>query len=233
MSDDDKDVPSRRQVQQRANEIRAFRAELSRVEAEGMLVLDDAQQQALQAHHESPLAQFARDHDIDRNTRARQLSLGMRVASFFGAMALAASVFFLFYYQFWGRFGETVQVSILLAAALGSLGLTVWVQGRDASGYITKLTALVAFARFVLNLSRIGQIFNITPSAKALLPWAVMAFLLAYACDLRLLLGADILCMIAFVAARAGTWSGVCWLSAGERAENVFAAATLLLAIRP
>lgn len=189
MSDDDKDVPSRRPAQQRANEIRAFRAELSRLEAEGMLVLDDAQQQALQAHHGSLLAQFARDHDIDRNPRARQHSLGMRVASFFEAMALAASVLFLFY-RFWGRFGETVQVqvSILLAAALGSLGLRVWVQGRDASGSITKLTALVAFACFVLNLSRIGRILNITPSAKALLPWAVMAFLLAYAWELRRLL---------------------------------------------
>lgn len=230
MGDEDENVVSRRQAQQRADDIRAFRAELARLNAEGVMALDGAQQQALQAHHESLLAQFARDHDIDRDTRARQLSLGMRVASFLGAMALAASVFFLFY-QFWGRFGETAQVAILLASALGSLGLTVWVQGRDASGYFTKLAALVAFACFVLNIMMIGQIFNITPSDKALLPWAAMAFLLAYACDLRLLLGAGILCMIAFVAARVGTWGGVYWLSAGERPENFFAAAAALLAM--
>jgi hypothetical protein len=60
----------------------------------------------------------------------------MKVASFLGALALAASVFFLFY-QFWGRFGETAQVTILVAAALATLGLTLWVQGRDASGYFT------------------------------------------------------------------------------------------------
>jgi hypothetical protein len=51
----------------------------------------------------------------------------MRVASFLGALALAASVFFLFY-QFWGHFGETAQVAILLGAALASLGLTVAIQ---------------------------------------------------------------------------------------------------------
>jgi uncharacterized membrane protein len=122
-------------------------------------------------------------------------------------------------------------VAILIISALGSLGLTVWIQGRDATGYFTKLAALVAFACFVLNISMIGQIFNITPSDKALLPWAAMAFLLAYACDLRLLLAAGIACVIAFVAARVGTWSGIYWLHAGERPENFFVAAALLLAL--
>ena len=36
--------------------------------------------------------------------------------------------------------------------------------------------------------------------------WAVLAFLLAYACDLRLLLAAGILCVIAYISARTGTW---------------------------
>ena len=31
---------------------------------------------------------------------------------------------------------------------------------------------------FVLNIAMLGQIFNITPSDKALLPWAALAFLL-------------------------------------------------------
>jgi hypothetical protein len=34
------------------------------------------------------------------------------------------------------------------------------------------------------------------------LPWAALAFLLAYTFDLRLLLAAGILCLIAFIAAR-------------------------------
>jgi uncharacterized membrane protein len=119
-------------------------------------------------------------------------------------------------------------VAILLLAALGTLAATVWVQGRDATGYFTKLAAMVAFACFVLNIVMLGQIFNITPSDKALLPWAVFALVLAYACDLRLLLAAGILCLVAFVSARTGTWSGMYWLDFGERPENFFPAAVAL-----
>ncbi|MDP2810943.1 MAG: hypothetical protein Q8O34_12410 [Rhodocyclaceae bacterium] len=83
--------------------------ELGRLETEGALALDAA-------HHETLLAGFAGAFDIDRNRQAKQLSLGMRIASFLGALALAASVFFLFY-QFWGHFAETAQVAFLLAYA--------------------------------------------------------------------------------------------------------------------
>ncbi|HJW24615.1 MAG TPA: DUF2157 domain-containing protein [Rhodocyclaceae bacterium] len=221
--------PTRSEAQQRADDIRVFRGELARLEADGILLLSPDQRRAVDTHHGSLLADFAAAFDIDRDVKAHQLSLGMRVASFLGALALAASVFFLFY-QFWGNFAETAQVAILLGAALGSLGLTVWIQGRDASGYFTKLAALVAFACFVLNLVMLGQIFNITPTDKALLPWAGLAFLLAYTCDLRLLLAAGICCIIAYVSARVGEWGGLYWLDAGKRPENYFPVAALLFA---
>ena len=221
--------PTRSEAQQRADEIRIFRGELARLVNEGILQLSGEQQRAITAHHDGLLATFAADFDIDRDVKARQLSLGMRVASFLGALALAASVFFLFY-QFWGNFAELAQVAILIGAALGSLGLTVWIQGRDASGYFTKLAALVAFACFVLNLVMLGQIFNITPTDKALLPWAALAFLLAYTCDLRLLLAAGICCVIAYISARVGEWGGLYWLDAGKRPENYFPVAVLLFA---
>jgi uncharacterized membrane protein len=222
--------PSRHAAQQRADEIRSFRAELRRLEADGVLALDAAQRHAVNAHHEQLLAGFAGVFDIDRDTRAKQLSLGMRVASFLGALALATSVFLLFY-QFWGYFAETAQVAILIGSPLLSLGLTVWIQGRDASGYFTKLAALVAFACFVLNISMLGQIWNIAPTDRALLPWAALAFLLAYTCDLRLLLAVGICCVIAWVSARVGAWGGIYWLHAGERPENFFPVAALLLAL--
>jgi uncharacterized membrane protein len=106
----------------------------------------------------------------------------------------------------------------------------VAIQARDASGYFTKLAGMVAFACFVLNLVMLGQIFNITPTDRALIPWAALAFLLAYSCDLRLLLAAGICCVIAFVAARVGEWGGLYWLHAGERPENFFPVAVLLFA---
>lgn len=222
---------SRSSAQQRADEIRVFRAELARLETEGVLNLPGQQTQALRRHHEAVLAGLASEFDIDRDARAKQLSWGMRIASFLGALALAASVFFLFY-QFWGAFPESGQVAILIGASLGTLGLTFWAQGRDASGYFTKLAALVAFACFVLNVSMLGQIFNITPSDKALLPWAGLALLLAYSCDLRLLLVAGLLCIDAYVAARVGTWNGMYWLDFGTRPEN-FIPLSLVLFLLP
>jgi uncharacterized membrane protein len=216
-------TPIRSEAQQRADEIAIFSAELARLEGEGVLRLDAAQAEAVRSHHAALLAGYAGACD----RQAKQLSLGMRVASFLGALALAASVFFLFY-QFWGHFAETAQVAILLGAALGSLGLTIAIQSRDPSGYFSKLAAMVAFACFVLNLVMLGQTFNITPTDRALIPWAALAFLLAYACDLRLLLAAGICCVIAFVAARVGEWGGIYWLHSGERPENFFPVALLL-----
>lgn len=223
-------TPSRTEAQQRADEIRVFRRELERLEHDGILALTETQRRAVAEHHDGLLAGYTQAFDIDPDTQAKQLSLGMRIASFLGALALAASVFFLFY-QFWGLFPAATQVAVLLLASLGTFAATVWIQGKDASGYFTRLAAMVAFACFVLNIAMLGQIFNITPSDKALIPWAAFALLLAYTCDLRLLLAGGILCMIAFVSARTGTWSGMYWLHFGERPENFFPAAVALFLV--
>lgn len=221
---------SRNEAQQRADEIQIFQRELDRLEKERVLALTEEQRRAVAAHHNQLLTQYTQTYDIDRDVQAKQLSLGMRIASFLGALALAASVFFLFY-QFWGLLSTTVQVTTLILAAVGTLVATVWIQGRDGTGYFTKLAAMVTFACFVLNVSMLGQIFNIAPSDKALIVWGALAFLLAYTCDLRLLLAAGILCVIGFVSARTGTWSGLYWLYFGMRPENFFPAAIILFLV--
>lgn len=217
-------------AQARADDIAAFRREMARLEDEGALALAEPARSRLHEHQDALLLSWRRSFDIDHDAPAKQLSLAMRIASFLGALALAASVYFLFY-QFWGNFGATTQTAILIGAALGSFVATLAIQQRDPSGYFTKLAALVAFACFVLNIAMLGQIFNLTPSDKALLPWAAYAFLLAYCCDLRLLLAAGILCTSAWIAARVGTWGGLYWLSVGERPENFFPAALLFFAL--
>ena len=222
-------IQSRADAQRRADEIRAFQRELELLESEGVLALSPAQRSALAAHHAGLLGALAREFDVDRDLPSKQMSLGMRIASLIGALALAASVFFLFY-QFWGRFTTSAQVAILVGAAGASFLAAWWIQGRDASGYFAKLAAMVAFACFVLNVSMLGTIFNIVPSDKAFAVWAAFAFLLAYACDLRLLLGAGIVCLVAFIAARTGTISGMYWLYFGQRPENFFPAAVLMFA---
>ena len=223
-------LPSRAEAQQRADDIRVFGEELARLERDGVLHLEPAQRAAVAAYHDDLIGRFASLFDVDRDSRAKQLSLGMRVASFLGALALAASVFFLFY-QFWGYLPETAQVAVLVAAALATFLLTMAVRARDATGYFTKLAALVAFACFVLNVAMLGQIFNVAPTDNALIVWAALAFLLAYACDLRLLLAAGICCVIAWAQARVGTWHGIYWLHAGERPENFFPVAAGLFLV--
>jgi hypothetical protein len=221
------DIATKPEAQQRVDQIAGFRRELQRLEGEGVLILGEAQRQAIRSHHDRLLAELSRSFDVDRSREARQLSLGMRIASFLGAVALAASVFFLFY-QFWGLLDTPAQLAVLIGAPLILFVATLQVARRDTSGYFVKLLAMVAFACFVLNLVMLGAIFNITPSDNALLVWAAYAFLLAYALEVRLLLAAGILCLIAFLSARAGTTSGMYWLYFGMRPENFLPAGFLL-----
>lgn len=218
---------SKMEAQQRADQIKAFQQELQHLEADSVLGLSTEQQQAIHTYHDKLLTAYSQTHDIDRDHRGKQLSLGMRIASFLGALALAASVFFLFY-QFWGKFSTGVQVVILIIAPLLSFGATMVIARREQTGYFTKLAALVSYACFVLNISMLGQIFNITPTDNALIVWGAFAFLLAYSCDIRLLLAAGILCVIAFLSARTGSWHGGYWIHFGERPENFFPAAIAL-----
>jgi uncharacterized membrane protein len=223
-------VRSRADAQRRADAVRSFERELERLRGDGIVALSEAQQRAIADYHARLLAGYASEFDIDRDVQAKQLSLGMRIASLIGALALAASIFFLFY-QYWGLFPASAQVMILLAASLGSFMATMWIQRREGSGYFTKLAAMIAFVCFVLNISMLGQIFDITPSDKAFIAWAALAFLLAYSCDLRLLLGAGVVCLVAFIGARTGTMLGGYWLYFGEHPENFFPAAALLFAM--
>lgn len=223
-------VKSKADAQRRADQIRYFQAELERIEYENILSLEESQRSAVATYHHKLLAEMSEAFDIDSSKRQKQLSLGMRIASFFGALGLAASVFFLFY-QFWGRFSTTTQVCILAGAPLAGLAATMVAAHREATGYFSKIFGLVSFACFVLNLYMMGRIFNITPSDKAFLVWAAFAFMLAYASDARLLLAAGIICISCFLSARAGTWSGCYWIYFGERPENFFPAALLLFLV--
>ncbi len=222
-----KTMLSKFKAQKRADQVKAFQDELALLESDGALTLKEEQAQSVNAYHQNLLKQYSDGFDIDQDQREKQLSLGMRIASFLGALALAASVFFLFY-QFWGKLSTTSQVVILISGTLVTFVATLLVAEKEKTGYFAKLVGLVSFACFVLNLSMLGQIFNITPSDKAFIVWAAFAFLLAHSCDIRLLLAAGILCVIAFVSARTGTWGGMYWLSFGERPENFFPVAILL-----
>jgi uncharacterized membrane protein len=223
-------MDNKQKAQQRADQVRAFYDEVEQLEQDQILQLGEEQRESLARYHERLLKSLTDKFDIDTSSRQKQLSTGMKIASFIGALALAASVFFLFY-QFWGYFSTPVQVSILVSAPLLTLLVTYWVSQREATGYFARLISMVSFACFVLNLVMLGQIFNITPSENAMLVWAGFGFLLAYTFDVRLLLAMSILSLAGFIAARTGSWSGMYWLSFGERPENFFLPALLIFTV--
>lgn len=224
------DIHSKSDAQGRVDQVRAFQSELSYLEDNQLLNLDDEQSSRIQSYHAQLLRSLQQSYDIDLNSEEKQLTLGMKIASFIGAMGLAASLFFLFY-QFWDKFSLISQVAILVLTPLLSLMGTYLISQKETTGYYTKLMALVTLSGFVLNLVMLGSIFNITPSPNAFLVWAALAFLLAYSTDTRLLLAAGIFSIAFFISARVGVWGGLYWLNLGERPENFLPAALILFCL--
>jgi len=214
---------SRAAAQARIDRVRAFRDELAALEAEGVMVLDEAARERVDGHHGRLVAELGERFDVDVETSHKQLSLGMRIASLIGALALSAAVFF-FFYRIWGLLHTPVQVGLLVVAPLAAVLLSAWADGRDRSGYFSSMAALVAVACLVLNLTLLGQIFNLVPSRNAFLVWALFAGLLAYAWGSKLVLVAGLLALTGYLSASVGAWSGLYWLSFGERPENVLLA---------
>jgi uncharacterized membrane protein len=223
-------METRAGAQTRADAIRVFQSEVDRLEREGVFTLTAEQRQALAQHHGALLAEYQRSFDIDPDAEAKQLSLGMQAASLFGAVALSASVFFLFY-QFWGLLPTIVQVVVLVGAAAGTFAATLWIGSRDKSNYFTNLAAMIAIVCLVLDLTMLGKIFNITPGPTAFTIWAAVALLLAYECDLPVLLVVGIASsMLAFIAYLASI-AGVAWISGFSQPENFMLGGLLLFGV--
>jgi hypothetical protein len=216
-------------AQRRTDRIASFRQELSALEAAGALILSDEQKAGVAVYHAELLAGLQLRFDVDTSGAARQMSLGMRIVSFLGALALSAAVFF-FFYRFWGNLGTGLQVGVLSGAPLLILAGVEFAARRERTLYFASLISLVVFAAFVLNLSMFGQIFTITPSQNAFLVWGALALILAYTYHLKLVLVAGLTSLMGYLAATVGTWSGIYWLSFGERPENIMIAGLMLFA---
>jgi uncharacterized membrane protein len=214
-------------AQARVDRINGFQQELAQLEKEKVLRLSDEDRQKVNSFHESLLKQLASRFDVDTTKEQKQMSWGMRIISFLGAAAISAAVFF-FFYRFWGLLSIPIQVGILLVGPILILLGVEAAARKEKTLYFAAIIGLVAFATFVLNLSMLGQIFNITPTQNAFLAWALFAFILAYTYGLRILLVAGIICLIGYLSATVGTWSGCYWLGFGERPENFIIAGLVL-----
>src|SRR5437762_2520358 len=94
----------------RLNRIRCFNSELAALEPGGVMTLNEGQRLAIAAYHQRLLADLTAQFDLDRDEGQQRMSLGMRIASILGAIALSAAVF-LFFYRIWGGLSTTVQVT--------------------------------------------------------------------------------------------------------------------------
>ncbi|WP_376696431.1 DUF2157 domain-containing protein [Wenzhouxiangella sp. EGI_FJ10305] len=220
-------ITDRASAQARIDRIRAFRDELAALDGEGVAALDPAARSHIDAHHDALVADLRERFDVDIDGSQKQLSLGMRIASLIGALALSAAVFF-FFYRIWGLLNTPIQVILLIAAPIAATFLAGFAHRRERSGYFTSLAALVAVACFVLDLSVLGQTFNLVPSRNAFLAWALFAMILAYSWGLKLVLTAGLVSLIAYLSATVGAWGGLYWLSFGERPETLLIAGLLI-----
>ena len=227
-------MPTRQTAQRRVDRIRAFREELVDLDRDGILRLSPDDGARVVAHQDALIASFAREFDVDVASGQRQLSIGMRIASGFGALALGVSVF-LFFYHFWDDLSTPAQVAILTLAPLVGLAGMFVAATRERTRYVTGVIGVMTVAAFVLDLGALGQIFNMVPTANAFLAWGVFALVLAYAVRLRWLLVIGLASLTMWVSATVVVWTGnPYWWSAFDNGETFLlpGVAILLVATR-
>ncbi|QOY55768.1 DUF2157 domain-containing protein [Candidatus Sulfurimonas marisnigri] len=214
-------------AQQRTDQIKSFQAELEVLKDADIISLTDKQDEKISQYHQKLLSNYYLKFDTETTKNEKQISLGMKIASFLAALGLAFSIFFLFM-QFWGDFVETTQVMILILTPTVFFFLTAYLSKQQSRDYYTKISGLLTFVTFILNLSMLGQIFNISESPNAFFVWSLFAFLLAYALNARLLLGVGIIFFSFFLSVKVGVLGGAYWINFSDNPENFFPIALIL-----
>ena len=224
------DFNARREAKQRINRIGAFREELAELERERALSLTPEQRTRLEAHLEGSLATLTAQSDVDVTRSGRWISWGALVASLLGGAAFCAALV-LFLHRIWGALPPSAHSLILPAIPLLVLAAAEVTSRRKGRLYYTALLALAAGVGFVMALNALGSIFNMVPSAHALLAWGSFAILIAHAYGLRLLLGAGLSLLCAYTASLLAIVEGAFWENFLERPESLIPAAVMVYAM--
>lgn len=215
--------------QERADRLHIFRSELEELERAHVLDLTAEQRASLDAHIERTLSELAAQYDIDKSEPERQLSLGMRIASALGGLALCVAVV-LFLARYLGSWPAWVQVVVLVAIPLALTFATEFAAVREKTLYYSALLSLVAFAAFVADLFLLGSIFNLAPTPNALAVWGLFGLALAYHFGVRLVLAAGLVSLLGWLSAAPGSWLGLWQLDFEHRPENAMLAGVLFMA---
>jgi hypothetical protein len=122
------------------------------------------------------------------------------------------------------------QLAVLAAAPLVLVGAVDAAARREKTLYVASILAITATAAFVLDVSVVGVIFNMRPSAIALALWAAFALALAYTYGLRLLLAGGLALALGFVCVAVARTAGLDMSVSVGRPEPILASGALLLA---
>ena len=154
----------------------------------------------------------------------------MKVATFLGAVTLAAALY-TFLYRFWGGMPFALQACAVVAMPLLLVAGMEIAARREKTLYVTLLLGLLAGTSLVIGLPVLAGLLNVALPPAALLGWSVFCAALAYAYGLRLLLVAAILLGLGFVGTLAGPTGHCVWEAFGHRPEAFLPAGFLLFAV--
>lgn len=224
------DADARKEAQKRVERIVLFKAELTQLAQEGGLTLTPEQQSNLEAHFQRLLADLRAKYGVDDTESAKRVSWGMRVASLLGAAALIAAAI-LFLHRVWGGLTIPVQILILTAAPLVLLSAAEFLYSRGVDRYYVGLIALAAGVALVMEVNALGAVLNLTDSPQVLLAWGAFAVLTAYAYGLRLMLGAGLVLVCAWIAALVLHFRGFSWVELMQSSRLLIPGAALIYAV--
>jgi hypothetical protein len=188
-------------AERRAQRVRAFRAELDALTAEGVVALSGEQRDAIDRYHRRLLDGLAAEYDLDRSARAGQLSLGMRIAAFFAAVALTAAVYSLVA-RFWGGLDLPLQATLLCAFPLMALVGVELAARRERTLYVASIFATVAFGTYWLAVSELSALLGVPVTTLPLWGGAFFGLTLALPYGFRVILAGG---LMAFLVALAGS----------------------------
>ena len=217
----------RRAAQQRADRICAFREELAALGGEAANPLSAEQEAAIAAHHDRLLDQLSADFDVDRTARSGQLSMGLRLASFFGAATLVAAITALIQ-RFWGGFTLPAQLTLLTMFPMVSLAGVQIAAERERTRYVASLMALVALGTAWVAIVMTARLLDIPFTALLLWPGTAFGLALAISYGFRWVLAFSLASLVVAIASVFFAAGGVPWTVLFQRLEPLGGAALLL-----
>ena len=219
-------------AQQRADRVAAFRAELTELRRENVIELGPALLAAIETYHRKLIRDLAETFDVDIDDRTKRLSLGMRLVSLSGAIALGASAFF-FFHRIWGLIGLTAQIALLAGAPAIALLLTSAIAAREKARDLTSMAGLFALSWLAVDVSALSKSLGVTPSSGGFLICGLFGLIMAFGFRARLLFVAGLACIGIFSASSLALWKGLAWWACFERGEGFMLTGVVILLLAP